>query len=96
MITTYLENSDEIFDDNPIIIIQFILPQLQCFVRSDLINSTPVFEYENHHIVGGVPSRYHIAWDKPHFEAEFRADSMPGGQNDCCRMNNRERKLSYL
>ena len=79
----YLENSNKIFNDSPIIIIKFVLPQLQYFVGSDLINSMPVFEYEIHHIIGGVPSRYHIAWDKLLFEAEFKAGPTPGRQSDC-------------
>ena len=78
----YLENGNEIFDNNPIIIIKFVLPQLQHFVGSDLINNVPVFEYKIHHIVGGVPSHYHIAWDKLLFEAKFRADLAPGGQSN--------------
>ena len=81
---TYLKDGNKIFDNIPVIVIKFILLQLQHFVGSDLIDSTPVFEYKIHHIVSGVPSHYHITWDKLHFEAEFRADLTPGRQNDRC------------
>ena len=84
MVMTYLKDGNEIFDNIPVIIIKFILPQLQHFVSGDLINGAPVFKYKVHHIICGIPSRYHIAWDKPHFEAKFRAGLTPGRQSDCC------------
>ena len=45
---TYLKDSDEIFDNIPVIVIKFILPQLQHFVSGDLINGAlicPVMLY---------------------------------------------------
>ena len=79
----YLKDGNKIFDNIPITIMKFVLLQPQCFVGGDLINSMSVFEYKNHHIVGGVLLHYNIMWDKLHFEAEFKADPTPGRQNDC-------------
>ena len=67
----YLENTNKIFNNGPVIIVKLIPSQFQGLVSSDIIDSVSVFEYKLHHVIGQVPSSYHIVGDKPLFEVEF-------------------------
>ena len=94
--TTYLKDTNEIFNDGPVVIIKLVLSQFQSFVSCDLVNSLPVCKHKTHHVVGRVPSGYNIVRDEPLLEAKLRAGAMPSGEGNGCQMDNCECKLSYL
>ena len=93
---TYLENAYEIFNNDPIIVVELILPQFQSFVSSDLVDSCSMYEHETHHVVGGVPSHYDITRNELVFEAQFGASAVPGRKGNSCRIDDCKGKLSYL
>jgi hypothetical protein len=92
----YLEHSNKVFDDKPVIVVEFILSHFQSLVGSDLVDGLPVCEHEPHHIICGVPTGYHIARDEPDFEAEFSTSATPGRKGNCRRMDNSKGQLPYL
>ncbi len=81
----YLEDANEIFNDDPVVIVELIPSQFQSLVGSDLVNGFPVCEHKTHHVVGRVPSGYNVTGDEPLLEVEFRAGAAP------CREGNRGR-----
>ena len=56
----YLKNAYEIFNNDPVIVVELILPQFQSFVSSDLVDGCSMYEHETHHVIGGVPSCYNV------------------------------------
>lgn len=67
----YLKDTNEIFNNDPVIVVKLIHSQFQRFVSSDLVNCSPVFENETHHVVGRVPSGYNVTGDELLLEVEF-------------------------
>jgi hypothetical protein len=49
---TYFKDANQIFDNDPVIIVKLILSQLQSLVCSNFVDSFPVFEDEMHHVIG--------------------------------------------
>ena len=48
----YLEDTNEIFDDNPLIVVSLESSQFQGLISSDVVNCMSVCEYKMHHVVG--------------------------------------------
>jgi hypothetical protein len=83
MQAAYLKNTDEILDDDPVVMVELIPSQFQGFVGCDLVNCCPVSKYKPHHIICRVPSRHNITRDKPFLEIELTADAAPSRESDC-------------
>jgi len=83
MKATYLENTDEILNDDPVVIVEFIPSQFQSFVGGDLVNCCPVGEYKPHHVICRVPPRHNITRDEPFLEIELTANVTPSRESDC-------------
>lgn len=79
----YLENAYEIHDDSPVIIVEFVLSQLQKFVGSDLVNRNPVCKRKLQHVVSGVPARHDITGDESFLEMQLAAEAAPSGESNC-------------
>ena len=92
----YLENAYEIFNNDPVIVVELILPQFQSFVSSDLANGCSMYEHETHHVVGGVPLCYNVMRNELVFEAQFGASATPGRKGDSCQIDDCKGKLAYL
>ena len=92
----YLKNAYEIFNNDPVIVVELILPQFQSFVSSDLVDGCSMYEHETHHVVGGVPSHYDVMRNELVFEAQFRASATPGRKGNSCQIDDCKGKLSYL
>jgi hypothetical protein len=81
--TTYLEDTNKIFNDDPVVIVELVLSQFQSFVGRDLVNSLPVCEHKTHHVIGRVPSGYNVTGDEPLLEVEFQAGVAPCREGNC-------------
>ena len=80
----YLKDMNKIFDDDPVIIVNFIPSQFQNLVSSDLVYSFPVCKSETHHVIGQVPLGYKLIGDEPLLEVEFQAGAVPCRKDNCC------------
>jgi hypothetical protein len=69
--TTYLEDANKIFDNDPVVVVELIPSQFQRLVGGDLVDSLPVCEHKTHHVVGRVPSGYNVTGDELRLEVEF-------------------------
>ena len=61
----YLKDTNKIFDDDPVVIVEFIPSQFQNLVSGDLVDSFPVCKDKTHHVVGWIPSGYNVLGDEP-------------------------------
>jgi hypothetical protein len=93
---TCLQHSDEIRDDRPVIIIQFVLAELQVLVTCDVINGRTIIECHLEHVVSRVPASFDVAGDKSSPQRMGSARLAPSGQGNRSRMNDCERELSDL
>ena len=93
---TYLKNANQIFDDDPVIIIKLVPPEFEGFVGSDGVDCSSIREYESHHVVRGIPTGYDITRDESFLEIGPMTDPVPSRKSDRSRMDDGKRKLANL
>ena len=85
----YLKNAYKILDNDSVVVVEFILSQLQTFVSGNLVNRNPVCKHKFQHVVCRVPVHHDITGDEPFLEMLLTADVAPskesdyGGMDDC-------------
>jgi hypothetical protein len=79
---TYLENAYKILDDDPVIIVEFILPQFETLVGSNLVNCNPVCKHEPQHVISGVSVHHNIMRDEPFLEMQLTTDAVPSRESN--------------
>ena len=87
----YLKDVNKIFDNDPVIIVELVLPQFQTLVGSDLVDSFLVCEDKTHHVICQVPSCYNIMRDKSLVEVKFQAGAAPHRKSNGCQMDDCKR-----
>ena len=93
---TYLKNTNQIFNDDPVIIIKLVPPEFEGFVGSDGIDCSSICEYEFHHVVRGVPTGYDITRDESFLEIGPMTDLPPSRKSNCSRIDDGKQKLANL
>ena len=87
MTVTYLENTNQIVDNVPVITIKLISSQFQTLVSSDLVDCFPIRMYKLHHVIGQIPPGHDIARNESRLKIELAADAAPSRKSDCGRID---------
>jgi hypothetical protein len=67
----YLKDANEIFNNDPVIVVKLVPSPFQTLVSGDLVDSLPVCEHKTHHVIGRVPLGYNVMGDEPFLEVEL-------------------------
>jgi hypothetical protein len=90
MSKNYLQNTEKICNYVPALIIKFILPQLQGFVCSNIIDDLAILHSNIQHVICRIPLSFDIAKDKFHVKRMSGTGLMPCRKGNGGGMDNGE------
>jgi hypothetical protein len=88
MSENYLQNTEKIHNYVPALIIKFILPQLQGFVCSNIVNDLAILHSNIQHVICRIPLSFDIVRDKLHAKRMSSTGLMPCGKGNGGGMDN--------
>jgi hypothetical protein len=86
----------KVFQYNPVIVVKFVLSELQQFVGCEIVDCMVVLVCHLQHIVHGIPVGLNITGNELDGETMYGAGITPGRQGDGCGSNDYKRKFSDL
>ena len=92
----YPQNAKQVPNHVPALISKLILPQLQRFVGSNVINDLTILYSYIQHIICWIPMSFDIARDKLHMKSMSSTGIMPCRKDNGGRMDNSEGEFVNL
>ena len=61
----YLQDPSKVFQDSPVIVVEFVFAQLQGVVGQGVVQDYASLKSDTDHVERTVPTGLHISWDEP-------------------------------